>query len=51
MSSTIAVAFIVVVLGIGAVIAYAIFEWSRQHAISRTTRAQVTTSEIGRAHV
>ena len=45
MSSTIAVAFIVVVLGIGAVIAYAIFEWSRQHAISRTTRAQVTTSD------
>jgi uncharacterized protein (DUF1786 family) len=45
MSSTIAVAFIIVVLVIGSVVAYAIFEWSRQHAISRTTRAELTTSD------
>ncbi len=45
MSSTIAVALIIVVLVIGSVLAYAIYEWSRQHAISRTTRAELTTSD------
>jgi Tfp pilus assembly protein PilO len=45
MSSTIAVAFIIIVLVIGFVVAYAVFEWSRQHAISRTRRAELTTSD------
>lgn len=45
MSSTIAIAVIIVVLVIGSVVAYAIYEWSRQHAISRTTRAELTTSD------
>jgi uncharacterized protein (DUF1786 family) len=45
MSSTIAIAVIIVVLVIGSVVAYAIYEWSREHAISRTTRAELTTSD------
>lgn len=45
MSAPIAVAFIVVVLVVGSVAAYAIYEWSRQHAISRKTRAELTTSD------
>ncbi len=45
MSTTIAVAFVIVVLVVGAVIAYAIFQWGRQLAISRKTRAELTTNE------
>jgi type II secretory pathway pseudopilin PulG len=45
LSSTAAVAFIIVVLVVGSLAAYAIFEWSRHHALSRTTRAQLTTSD------
>ena len=45
MSSAVAVAFVVVVLVIGGLIAYAIYQWGRQHAISNKTRAELTTSE------
>jgi len=45
MSSAVAVAFIVVVLVVGALIAYAIFQWGRHLAISKKTRAELTTSE------
>jgi type II secretory pathway pseudopilin PulG len=45
MSSAVAVAFIVVVLVVGGLIAYAIYQWGRQLATSRKTRAELTTSE------
>jgi len=45
MSSAVAVAFVVVVLVIGGLIGYAIYQWGRQHAISNKTRAELTTSE------
>jgi uncharacterized protein (DUF1786 family) len=45
MSSPIAVAFIIVVLVVGGLAAYAIFEWGRQHTISRQTRAELTSSD------
>ena len=45
MSSAVAVAFVVVVLVVGALIGYAIYQWGRQHAISNKTRAELTTSE------
>ena len=45
MSSAVAVAFVVVVLVVGGLLAYAIFQWARQHAISTKTRAELTTSE------
>jgi type II secretory pathway pseudopilin PulG len=45
MSSTVAVAFVIVVLVIGGLIAYTIYQWGRQLAISRRTRAELTTSE------
>ena len=45
MSSAVAVAFVVVVLVVGGLIAYAIYQWGRQHAISNKTRAELTTSE------
>ena len=45
MSSPIAVAFVVTILVIGGLIAYAIYQWGQQHAISRKTRAELTTSE------
>ena len=45
MSRPIAVAFIIVVLVVGLLAAYAIFEWSRQHAVSRKTRAELTASD------
>lgn len=45
MSSTIAVAFVVVVLVIGGLIAYAIFQWGQQLSISRKTRVELTTSD------
>jgi hypothetical protein len=44
MSSAVAVAFVVVVLVIGGLIAYAIYQWGRQLALSRKTRAELTTS-------
>ena len=45
MSSPVAVAFVVVVLVVGGLIGYAIYQWGRQHAISNKTRAELTTSE------
>jgi hypothetical protein len=45
MSSTVAFAFVAVVLVVGGLISYAIFQWGRQLAISRKTRAELTTSE------
>jgi len=45
MSSAVAVAFVVVVLVVGGLIAYAMYQWGRQHAISNKTRAELTTSE------
>ena len=45
MSSAVAVAFITVVLVVGGLIGYAMYQWGRQHAISNKTRAELTTSE------
>jgi type II secretory pathway pseudopilin PulG len=45
MSSAVAFAFVVVVLVVGGLIGYAIYQWGRQLAISRKTRAELTTSE------
>ena len=45
MSAAVAVAFVVVVLVVGGLLAYAIFQWARQHAISTKTRAGLTASE------
>jgi hypothetical protein len=45
MSSAVAVAFVVAVLVVGGLIAYAIFQWGQHLAISKKTRAQLTTSE------
>jgi Tfp pilus assembly protein PilO len=45
MSSAVAVAFIAVVLVVGGLIGYAIYQWGRQHAISNKTRGELTTSE------
>jgi type II secretory pathway pseudopilin PulG len=45
MHSTLAVTLIVVVLVLGGLITYAIYQWGRQLAISRKTRAELTTSE------
>ena len=45
MSSAVAVAFVVVVLVVGGLIGYAIYQWGRHHAISNKTRAELTTSE------
>jgi type II secretory pathway pseudopilin PulG len=36
---------VVVVLVVGGLLAYAIFEWSRQRAVTRTTRAELTASD------
>jgi hypothetical protein len=44
-SSTIAVSFVVVVLVVGGLIAYAIFQWGQQLSISRKTRVELTTSD------
>jgi hypothetical protein len=44
-SSAVAVAFVAVVLVVGGLIGYAIYQWGRQHAISNKTRAELTTSE------
>ena len=45
MSSAVAVAFIAVVLVVGGLFGYAMYQWGRQHAISNKTRAELTTSE------
>ena len=45
MSSSVAIAFVVVVLVVGGLLAYAIFQWGQQLALSRKTRAELTTSE------
>ena len=45
MSSAVAVAFVVVVLVVGGLIGYVIYQWGRQHTISNKTRAELTTSE------
>ena len=45
MSSTIAVAFVIVVLVVGGLIAYAIYQWAQQLSISRKTRVELTTSD------
>ncbi len=45
MSSTIAVALVTVVIVIGGLIAYAIFQWGQQLAISKKTRADLTASQ------
>ena len=45
MSSAVDVAFVVVVLVVGGLIGYAMYQWGRQHAISNKTRAELTTSE------
>jgi type II secretory pathway pseudopilin PulG len=44
-SSAVAVSFVVVVLVIGGLIAYAIYQWGQQLATSRRTRVELTTSE------
>jgi uncharacterized protein HemX len=45
MSNAVAVAFIALVLVLGGVICYAIYQWGRHLSISKQTRAQLTTSE------
>ena len=45
MSSAVAVAFVAVVLVVGGLTGYAMYQWGRQHAISNKTRAELTTSE------
>jgi hypothetical protein len=44
MSSAVAVAFVIVVLVVGGLIAYAIYQWGRQLSLGRKTRAELTTS-------
>jgi len=44
MSAAIAVAFVIAVLVVAGLIAYAIYQWGQQLAISKKTRAEVTTS-------
>jgi hypothetical protein len=44
MSPAIAVAFVIAVLVVGALLAYAIYQWGQQLAISKKTRAEVTAS-------
>ena len=39
------IAIVIVVLVVGALIAYAIYQWGRQLAISRKTRAELTASD------
>jgi Tfp pilus assembly protein PilO len=45
MSSTVVIAYYAVVLVVGGLIAYAIYQWGRQHALSNKARAELTTSE------
>jgi hypothetical protein len=44
-SSLVAFAFIVAVLVVGGLIAYAIFQWGQQLSISRKIRVQLTASD------
>ena len=39
------VAIVIVILVVGAVLAYATYQWGRLLAISKNTRAELTTSE------
>jgi len=39
------IAIVIVVLVVGALLAYAIYQWGRQLAISRKTRAELTASD------
>ena len=45
MSSTVVIAFVFVVLVVGGLLAFAIFLWGRHLALSKKTRAELTTSE------
>ena len=45
MSSAVAFAFTIVVLVVGSLIGYVIYQWGRQQAISNKTRAELTTNE------
>jgi len=45
MSSTVVVAYYAVVLVVGSLIGYAIYQWGRHLSISNKTRAELTTSE------
>ena len=45
MSSPVAVSFVVVVLVVGGLVAYAMYQWGQQLATSRRTRVELTTSE------
>jgi hypothetical protein len=45
MTSTIAIAFVVVVLVVGGLIAYALYQWGQQLSISKKTRVELTTSD------
>ena len=45
MSSPVAVAFSVVVLVVGGLIAYAIYQWGQHLAIGNKSRAELTASE------
>jgi type II secretory pathway pseudopilin PulG len=45
MSSAVAVAFVAVVLVVGFLVAYAIYQWGRQLSDSRKSRAEVTASQ------
>jgi Tfp pilus assembly protein PilO len=45
MNNAAAVAFVVMVVVVGGLIGFAIYQWGRQHAISNKTRAELTTSE------
>jgi uncharacterized protein HemX len=45
MSSAVTAVILVVVLALSAVIAYAIYQWGRHLAISKRTRAELTSNE------
>jgi hypothetical protein len=45
MSTPIATAFVIMVLVIGGLVAYGIFEWGRQQTIGKKTRVELTTSD------
>ena len=45
MSSAVAVAFVAVVLVVGGLVAYAIYQWGRQLSDGRKSRAELTASQ------
>jgi len=45
MHSTAAVTIVIVVLVVGSLTAYAMYRWGRQLAVSRKTRAELTSSD------